>query len=136
MRRAVVLLGILACSRAVSSVPPRAARAEVAPADAGVCVDRDRDGDGVVDVCDVCPDEPGARPDGCVHRIEIQQAEIRITPQLFFATNSAEVPPPGRAALDEIAAVLREHPEIRSLELRGHANAQERGAAALAQRRW
>lgn len=134
MRRAAWLLGVLACSRPVPAPAPTT-RVEVAPRDAGPCVASDGDGDGVVDECDVCPDEPGVGPDGCARRVVIQAAEIRITPQVFFAANGASVPPPGLAAIDEIAAVLRGHPEIRAVEVSGHASAGERGAAAIALRR-
>lgn len=140
MRRALFLLGVLACSRPITTAPAVSTRveaqpAEVAPVDAGICVEPDRDGDGVVDVCDVCPDEAGTRPDGCMHLVEIQAQEIRITPRLYFPANGAVVEPAGMPALDEIAAVLRAHPEIRRVALRGHASAGERNAVALSQRR-
>lgn len=140
MRSAVLLLGVLSCSRPIAPAPSRAAQTEVAQTrvatvDAGGCVEPDADGDGVVDVCDVCPDEAGERPDGCVHRIEVQAQNIRISPRLFFPANGAALLPAGLPVLDEIAAVLREHPEILRVELRGHASVGERGVAALSLRR-
>jgi OmpA-OmpF porin, OOP family len=140
MRRALLLVGVLACSRPIATATPVATRAEatpaeVAPVDAGGCVEPDGDGDGVVDVCDVCPGEAGQRPDGCDHRIEIQAQEIRILSRPYFAVNSAVLGPFTLPVLDEIAATLREHPEILSVALRGHASAGERGAAALSLRR-
>jgi outer membrane protein OmpA-like peptidoglycan-associated protein len=106
-----------------------------AAVDAGARVEPDRDGDGVVDVCDACPDESGLPPDGCPRRVVIEAAEIRISPQLLFPLNGATVMPPGRPILDEVGAVMRAHPEILSLEVSGHASAGERGASGLAQRR-
>ncbi|MFO0628411.1 MAG: OmpA family protein [Polyangiales bacterium] len=140
MRGAWILLGVLGCSRPITtasavSTGAEAPPAAVGPVDAGVCAEPDRDGDGVVDVCDVCPDEAGARPDGCVHRVVIQAQEIWITPQLFFPAHGAVVQPAGMPVLDEIAAVLRAHPEIQRVALRGHASAGERDAVALSRRR-
>jgi OOP family OmpA-OmpF porin len=140
MRCALLLAGVLSCSRPVATATPIAAQTAVAQTgvatiDAGGCVEPDGDGDGVVDVCDVCPGEAGERPDGCVHRIEIQAQEIRISPRLFFPANSATLMPPGLPVLDEVAAQLRAHPEILRVELRGHASVGERDVAALALRR-
>lgn len=134
----MLLVGVLACSRPLTTASQPAEHAEpvrAAAVDAGACVEPDRDGDGVVDVCDACPDESGLPPDGCPRRVVIEAAEIRITPQLFFPLNGATVMPPGRPVLDEVGALMREHPEIRSLEVRGHASAGERGASGLARRR-
>lgn len=140
MRRALLLLGVLACSRPIATAPAVPTRAEAPPVeapplDAGVCVEPDGDRDGVVDVCDVCPDEAGARPDGCAHRVVIQAQEIRILSRPYFAVNSAALTPPTRPVLDEIAQVLRGHPEILRVALRGHASAEERDVAALSLRR-
>jgi OOP family OmpA-OmpF porin len=140
MRRALCLLGVLACSRPIATATSIATRAEVAQTvvatvDAGVCVEPDGDGDGVVDVCDVCPGEAGQRPDGCDHRIEIQMPEIHIDSRPYFAVNSAVLRPLTLPVLDQIAATLQEHPEVLSVALRGHASAGERRAAALSLRR-
>ncbi len=144
MRRALFLVGVLACSRPLRTAQQpgahddpaaHAAPTPVATVDAGPCAEPDHDGDGVVDVCDACPDEPGLPPDGCPRRVVIEAAEIRITPQLFFPLNGATVMPPGRPVLEEIAAVMRAHPELRSVEVRGHASVGEATASRLAQRR-
>ncbi|MFO0650330.1 MAG: OmpA family protein [Polyangiales bacterium] len=138
MRRALFFVGMLACSRPLPPPPQPVTRTEPQPAvapDAGPCIEPDRDGDGVVDVCDACPDERGSRPDGCPHLIVIESSQIRITSPLFFPVNSATVTPPGRPILDEIAAVLQARPEIRVVEVRGHASVGERAPAALARRR-
>ena len=138
MRLALILVGVLACSRPLATAPQPAAHAEPAPVaalDAGPCVEPDRDGDGVVDVCDACPEESGLPTDGCPRRVVIEEAEIRITPQLFFPLNGSTVMPPGRPVLEEIAAVMRTHPALRSVEVRGHASVGEASASRLAQRR-
>lgn len=135
MRNAVLLLGVLACSRPIPTTATVVTRVEVAVIDAGVCVEPDGDGDGVVDVCDVCPGVAGERPDGCPPRIEIQAREIRIMARPYFAVNAAALTPPTVPVLEEIAAILRDHPDILRVELRGHASVGERGVAALSLRR-
>lgn len=138
MRRTLIFVSILACSRPLTPAPQPSAREAPRPAveaDAGPCVEPDRDGDGVVDVCDACPDEPGPRPDGCPHLVVVESSEIRITPTLLFSANSVTMPPSGIPLLDEIAAVLRDHPEILVVEVRGHASVGERNPSALARRR-
>lgn len=65
IRRALIFVGVLACSRPHTSASQPSSRAAPEPAvavDAGRCVEPDRDGDGVVDECDACPDESGRGP--------------------------------------------------------------------------
>lgn len=146
-----MLLGILACSRPLPPAPTPLQRAASAPEtvlDAGPCVEPDRDGDGVVDVCDVCPELRGVRPHGCPqraaeaaetdapHRPAVEAAATwMITPRVFFDAGSAALSRRGRDALDQIAALMRAHLELRRLELRGHASVGERDASALARQR-
>ena len=71
----------------------------------------DLDRDGVVDSRDNCPGTPlGAHVDdrGCWTVREVS-----------FRTDSAQVRPEGAAALDEVAEVLRENPELR-VRIEGH----------------
>ncbi|MGE0371134.1 MAG: OmpA family protein [Gammaproteobacteria bacterium] len=76
----------------------------------------DSDGDGVVDSADRCPDSAaGAKVD--IHGCEIK-AIIEL-PGVNFETGSARLLPESTAILDEAAATLRKHPEIRA-EVAGH----------------
>ncbi len=88
----------------------------------------DLDGDGVIDARDACPGTPrGAAVDkrGCW--------EVK---GLRFATDSATIDANGEKALDEVAAVLSENPELR-VQLDGHtdATASDEHNRALSERR-
>ncbi len=90
---------------------------------AGAAVDaegceRDSDGDGVVDRLDRCPDTvSGVKVD--VRGCEIK--EVISLPDVNFATSSAQLLPESAATLDEAAATLLKHPEIKA-EVAGHSD--------------
>ena len=116
----------------------------------------DRDGDGVPDAEDACPDEPGVRsadprengcpPDtdgdgirddkdacptvkglpnedpsknGCP-RVQVGEKEVFILEQVQFDTAKYTIKPDSDSLLDEVAKVLKEHPELELLEVQGH----------------
>lgn len=86
-----------------------------AAVDADGC-ERDADGDGVVDRLDRCPDTvAGVKVD--VRGCEIK--EVISLPDVNFATGSANLLPESAATLDEAAATLLKHPEIKA-EVGGH----------------
>ncbi len=93
----------------------------------------DRDRDGIRDDKDACPDEKGkADPDpeknGCPTLVRVTKTEIVILQQVQFKTGSDVILPASDELLTQVAAVLREHDEIRLIEVRGHTD--NRGAAA------
>lgn len=102
----------------------------------------DRDGDGIRDDQDACPDEKG-KPDsdpkknGCPSLVRVTKSEIVILQQVQFKTGSDVILPASDELLGEVAGVLREHPEIKNIEVQGHTD--NRGSAAynkkLSQRR-
>lgn len=86
-----------------------------AAVDANGC-ERDSDGDGVVDRLDRCADTvSGVKVD--VRGCEIK--EVISLPGVNFATSSARLLPESAATLDEAAATLLKHPEIKA-EVTGH----------------
>jgi OmpA-OmpF porin, OOP family len=94
----------------------------------------DGDGDGVPDDKDACPREggpPDADPakNGCPQAVRVTDKEILILQQVQFAYGKAEVAPASSSLLDQVAQVLREHPEIAKLEVQGHTD--NRGARAV-----
>lgn len=102
----------------------------------------DRDGDGIRDDQDACPDEKGkADPDpsknGCPTLVRVTKQEIVILQQVQFRTASDAILPASDELLEQVANVLREHPEIKKIEVQGHTDS--RGSAAynkrLSQRR-
>jgi len=90
------------------------------------CPDSDRDKDGVLNDADACPDEPG-KPDadpkknGCPKAF-LQSGTIKITDQVKFKTNSAEIVAgkESEEILNAVLGVLKAHPEIKSLRVEGH----------------
>ncbi|WP_437297179.1 OmpA family protein [Sorangium sp. So ce426] len=85
----------------------------------------DRDGDTVRDDQDACPDEKG-KPDqdpaknGCPVAVRVTEQEIVILQQVQFDTGKATIKKASDELLDEVAGVLKEHPEITKIEVQGH----------------
>lgn len=102
----------------------------------------DSDGDGITDDKDACPMEKGkADPDptknGCPSMVRVTEREIVILQQVQFKTASDNILPASDELLEQVAEVLKEHPEIKRIEVQGHTD--NRGGAAynkkLSQRR-
>ncbi len=84
----------------------------------------DKDGDGIPDVEDACPDVPGKNdPDpkknGCP-LVKIEDGQVKISEQIKFKTASAEILGESQPIIDEVAKVLKEHPELKKLRVEGH----------------
>ncbi len=92
----------------------------------------DRDGDGILDGKDACPDEPGPanadpKKNGCPHAV-VKNGQIRITEQIKFRFNKADIDPASDPILDDVAKVLKDHPEIAHSAHRG-AHRRQGGAS-------
>jgi len=98
------------------------------PIEAGVkenrgCPDADRDGDTVVDRLDNCPDEKGTpENNGCAVRqlVVIKAEKLEILDKVFFKTGKDVIEKKSYALLDNVAAVLKTHPEIAHIRVEGH----------------
>jgi outer membrane protein OmpA-like peptidoglycan-associated protein len=98
------------------------------PDEAGVvankgCPDPDRDGDTVVDRLDNCPDEKGTVENaGCAVKqlVVIKAEKLEILDKVFFATAKDVIQNKSFALLDNVAAVLKSHPEIKMIRVEGH----------------
>ncbi len=99
----------------------------------------DRDGDGIPDVDDRCPDEPGPNDtDGCpepARRVIVSSAEIQILQNVLFARDSDEMLATSRPIVDAVASTLKAHPDIGRVVIEGFAGHDEKDAWALAARR-
>jgi outer membrane protein OmpA-like peptidoglycan-associated protein len=89
----------------------------------------DRDGDGIRDDKDACPDEkgpPDADPakNGCPRAVRVTEGEIVILEQVQFDTGQATIRKVSDPLLDEVAGVLKEHPEIARIEVQGHTDSR------------
>jgi OmpA-OmpF porin, OOP family len=85
----------------------------------------DRDGDGIRDDKDACPEEKGAAdadPDvnGCPRDVRVRGDAIVMLQQVQFESAAAALRKPSDPILDEVAAVILEHPEITQIEVQGH----------------
>lgn len=95
---------------------------------------KDTDGDGIFDPDDACPGEKGPRDDdrtknGCPKSVRVVDNEIVILEQVQFDTGKATIKPASNDLLDQVAAVLTQHPEMLKVEVQGHTD--NRGAAAM-----
>jgi outer membrane protein OmpA-like peptidoglycan-associated protein len=85
----------------------------------------DQDADTVVDGVDNCPREPGpASNQGCPESeqqvVYLTEKTIEITERIFFAFDRAEVLPRSYPLMDQVAKVMREHPELEHVVVEGH----------------
>jgi outer membrane protein OmpA-like peptidoglycan-associated protein len=93
----------------------------------------DTDGDTIRDDKDACPHEKG-KPDpdpqknGCPVAVRVTETEIVILQQVQFDFAKATIRPVSNPLLDEVAGVLKDHPEILKVEVQGHTD--NKGARA------
>lgn len=90
----------------------------------------DRDGDTILDADDACPDEAGVanedkRLNGCpkqdqTHHVIVTRTEIVITQKIQFAIGKSNIKSVSFPLLDEIAQVMKDHPEVLKIEVQGH----------------
>ncbi len=96
---------------------------EAGPVENKGCPDTDRDGDGVVDRLDNCPDEKGkADNHGCKKKqlVEIKGEKIEILQKVMFATARSRIRHASYKLLNNVADVLKAHPEIKKVQVIGH----------------
>ncbi len=77
----------------------------------------DRDGDGVPDKYDNCPDEPGpASNQGCPvtnkQTVVITKQQLEIKQKVYFDIGKTVVLPRSFGLLDDVARVIKAHPEM------------------------
>jgi len=97
----------------------------------------DGDGDRVPDYRDECPAKAGPakadpkRSNGCPARVFVAADSIEITEKIFFQTNKSKIKSESFGLLDEIAAILVAHDEIKKVEIAGHTDSQGRDSYNL-----
>ncbi|MFZ5470317.1 MAG: OmpA family protein [Myxococcota bacterium] len=96
------------------------------------CIPKDTDQDGVVDEVDNCPNEKGfAENQGCPKKkkqlVVITKEKLVMKEKVFFQTAKATIQRRSFPLLDQIAAVIQEHPEIPAIDIEGHTD--DRGSA-------
>ncbi|HEU4410315.1 MAG TPA: OmpA family protein [Polyangiaceae bacterium] len=100
------------------------------------CPENDNDRDGIPDQQDACPneaetvngvDDQDGCPDKPPRRVDVQENSISLNEKVQFETNSARILPASDPLLNDVASVLKEHPEFTLVEVQGHAD--ERGSS-------
>jgi outer membrane protein OmpA-like peptidoglycan-associated protein len=98
----------------------------------------DRDGDGIPDDVDKCPNEPetfngymdeDGCPDACLSIA--MPSNIQFYDKILFAPDSASITKEASEILDAIALAMSHHPEILLVELSGHTDERGDDADAL-----
>ena len=93
----------------------------------------DTDGDTIRDDKDACPYEKGKpnkdpAKNGCPQSVRVTENEVIILQQVQFDTGKATIRKVSDGLLDEVAGVLKEHPELLKIEVQGHTD--DRGTPA------
>jgi outer membrane protein OmpA-like peptidoglycan-associated protein len=87
------------------------------------CPDADRDRDSVIDRLDNCPDEAGEPANkGCKAKqlVMLVDGELKILDIVYFDIDKASIQKRSNKLLDNVAGVLKVHPELRHIEIAGH----------------
>ncbi|HEY1957706.1 MAG TPA: OmpA family protein [Polyangiaceae bacterium] len=93
------------------------------------CPEHDADHDGVPDSMDKCPHEKETingykDDDGCPDvgpaQVIVENGHITILRRVTFREGSAEIDPQSYSILNQVALVMRAHPEIRRIRVEGH----------------
>ncbi|MCU1279219.1 MAG: OmpA/MotB domain protein [bacterium] len=87
------------------------------------CPEADNDHDGVLDDDDECPDQAGPRNnEGCpTHGVVVwRHGRLVIFGKVHFETGSARIQKRSDALVEQIAAMVKEHPEVGRIRIEGH----------------
>lgn len=108
--------------------------------------DPDNDGDGLADLEDECPGEPETingvdDGDGCPDegesKVAVTEGKIDVDDRIYFDSDRATIKQRSFSILEQVAAMLEAHPEIRKVRVEGHTDARGEDLynLALSQRR-
>ncbi|NMO20590.1 OmpA family protein [Pyxidicoccus fallax] len=109
----------------LAMVEPPVAEDGEAPPEREVESVLDQDADSVADGVDNCPREPGPPGNqGCPESerqvVYLTEKTLEITERIFFAFDRTEVLPRSYPLMEQVAKVLREHPELERVVVEGH----------------
>src|SRR4051812_35703807 len=98
---------------------------------------RDSDGDGVPDRLDNCPSEKGPKensgcPPAAKQIVQLREDQIAILEKVYFQPGKTLIHPRSTRLLNQIAAVLKAHPELAKIEVQGHTDSKGGTAMNLA----
>jgi outer membrane protein OmpA-like peptidoglycan-associated protein len=102
-------------------------RDDACPTEKGIpetkgCPAKDSDHDGVADHLDKCPAEAGAADNAGCPRVVVgkETKKVELREQVLFDLGKTTIRPESGTLLDEIATVLKQHPEITRVLVEGH----------------
>jgi len=131
-----------AAAEAKAAADAAAAKAAAEAAAAEAAAKPDRDGDGIPDAVDACPDQKGeanadAKKNGCKALIVVTEKGIDLREKIQFQTGKAVIKPESEPVLKSVAEILAAHPEIKKLSIEGHTDnvGSEAGNVALSKKR-
>jgi outer membrane protein OmpA-like peptidoglycan-associated protein len=115
----------VAAEKAAAEAAAKKAAEEAARKAEEEAAKKDTDGDGVPDRVDNCPTEPGPASNfGCPltkkQKVAVRDGKIDILDKVQFATGKATILGASYPLLDQVATVLKGHPEIVKVEVQGH----------------
>jgi outer membrane protein OmpA-like peptidoglycan-associated protein len=100
----------------------------------------DTDGDGFVDIDDKCPTEPEVingveDEDGCPDKgksaVKLTRDKIEILDKVYFDVNKDTIQARSFSLLDQVASVLKAHPELTTVRVEGHTDSDGKDEANL-----
>ncbi len=96
----------------------------------------DRDGDGILNAEDACPDEKGVsnadpRRNGCLVTAVFRADKIEILQSIQFEIDKDVLRPASTGILRDVANILQAHPEVERVRIEGHTDAQGNDAHNL-----
>jgi len=102
--------------------------------DSDGCPEDDNDKDGILDDDDECPETAeaiGGDGDGCpdTGRVVYEDGKITVIGKVQFETGSAKIAPKSEPLVDDVARLLKEHPEFKRVRIEGHTDST--GPAAV-----
>lgn len=95
------------------------------------CPERDTDKDGIIDRVDDCPNLPGRRNYNGCPRVYAKENKIKILEEVHFATDQDIILPESFSVLEEVAQIMRAHPEWELIEVEGHCDSRASDAYNL-----
>jgi outer membrane protein OmpA-like peptidoglycan-associated protein len=100
------------------------------------CPEEDSDEDGIPDRIDLCPTKRGLKKyDGCPSKsdikIKVKKKAIELREKIHFETNKAKIKQESHNILDQVAATLKQFPEIKKMEIQGHTDSRGSNAYNL-----
>jgi len=122
-RRAEPMLAVAPSAPAAPPEPPQPVAEALPLPPPPVIVDRD--GDGIPDADDACPDQVGTAanhgcPPGIPQRVIVSATTLEILDRVHFATGQSRIEQRSYTLLDQVAAVLKSHPHLLLVQVEGH----------------